>query len=213
MNEAHGVEGFPEITGSGRIRATTECFHSEVYYLRCISQDSWLWATKIDLDDHKRKEIPLQRCQNCRRKRVSLWEQAGAKGDLTTRAIACCHSLLRTCCLCIAAPATLPQCHSDLQLPPPWHQALEAVQWEEVDTRETSRTRHAKQMRPFLIGIWARGVDADSQNTRTCFKHWAELSHMGRSFQMNLLPLFSKWTLSPPVRLLYPPHNTWLQGA
>ena len=88
-----------------------------------------------------------------------------------TRAIACCHSLLGTCCLCIAAPATLPQCHSDLQLPPPWHQALEAVQWEEVDTRETSRTRHAKQMRPFLIGIWARGVDADSQNTRTCFKH------------------------------------------
>lgn len=30
MNEAHGVEGFPEITGSGKVRATTKCFHSEV---------------------------------------------------------------------------------------------------------------------------------------------------------------------------------------
>ena len=54
----------------------------------------------IDLDDLKRKEIPLRRCQNCRRKRVSLWEQAGAKAELTTRAQACCPSVLRTRCLC-----------------------------------------------------------------------------------------------------------------
>ena len=107
----------------------------------------------------------------------------------------CCHRLLRTCCLGTAAPATLPRCHSELQLPPPQHQVIEAVQREEEDTRETSRTRRAKQMWPFLLGIWARGVDADRipgrvLNTELNFLHrvlfWKEPSAF--VFQMHFEP-------------------------
>lgn len=66
-----GWKAFPEITGSGKVRAAASVSTHGLLSPN-ISASILDCEPPIDLDDLKRKEIPLRRGQNCRRKRVSL---------------------------------------------------------------------------------------------------------------------------------------------
>lgn len=133
-----GWKGFSRLQVLGKVRAAGSL---SVSTLRCLLSSTYQPAF-LTVSHRLTWTILRERrfhCEglNCRSEEGQPL-RTGRPEELSTRAQACCPSLPVARCLCTAAPATLPQCHPDLQLLPPWHQALEAVQWEEVDTRETS---------------------------------------------------------------------------